>query len=80
MLKRLYEIEEMKLRQCKPELKVETEIAKAKIEELVYEHTKSETTQSYFWKKSTNNKKSISFLQPRATPYKTGLLQMRELL
>ena len=45
-LKRLHEIEEeeMKLRQRKTQCKLETEMAKTEIEELVYEHTDRETS------------------------------------
>ena len=47
-LKRLHEIEEeeMKLRQRKTQLKLETEIAKAEIEELVYERADSDSDRS----------------------------------
>ena len=45
-LKRLHEIEEeeMKLRQRKTQCKLETEMTKTKIEELVYEHADRETS------------------------------------
>ena len=68
-LKRLHEIEEeeMKLRQRKTQLKLETEMAKAEIEELVYEHAESETTAKLLPERE-QNKKSVSFLQPQATP------------
>ena len=62
-LKRLHEIEEeeMKLRQSKTQLELETEIAKAKIEELVYEHADSESTTKLLPEKE-QIKKSVSFL------------------
>ena len=70
-LKRLHEIEEeeMKLRQRKTQLKLETEMAKAQIEELVYEHAANETTAKLLPEKE-QIKKSVSFLQPQATPCK----------
>ena len=70
-LKRLHEIEEeeMKLRQRKTQLKLETEMAKTQIEELVYEHAANETTAKLLPEKE-QNKKSVSFLQPQATLYK----------
>ena len=75
-LKRLHEIEEeeMKLRQRKTQLKLETEIAKAEIEELVYEHADSESTAKLLPQKE-QIKKSVSFLQPQATPYEDGPIE-----
>ena len=65
MLKRLHKIEEegMKLHQRKNQLKLETEIAKAEAEELVYEHAESETT-ARLLPENEQNKKSVSSLQP----------------
>ena len=75
-LKRLHEIEEeeMKLRQRKTQLKLETEIAKAEIKELVYEHTDSGSTAKLLPEKE-QIKKSVSFLQPQATPYEDGPIE-----
>ena len=72
-LKRLHEIEEeeMKLRQRKTQLKLETEMAKAEIEELVYEHADRETSAKLL-PEGEENKKSVSFLQPLATLYEDG--------
>ena len=72
-LKRLHEIEEeeMKLHQRKTQLKLETEMAKAEIEELVYEHADRETTAKLLPGRE-ENKKSVSFLQPLATLYEDG--------
>jgi len=69
-LKRLHEIEEeeMKLRQRKTQLKLETEMAKAEIKELVYEHADCETTAKLLPERERNKKGGL-FLQPRATPY-----------
>ena len=72
-LKRLHEIEEeeMKSRQRKTQLKLETEMAKVEIEELVYEHADREITAKLLPQRE-QNKKSISFLQPQATPHEDG--------
>ena len=56
------------MRQCKTQLKLETEIAKAEIEELVYEPADSESTTKLLPEKE-QIKKSVSILQPQATPY-----------
>ena len=61
----------MKLRQRKTQLKLETEMAKAKIEELVYERASRETSAKLLPERE-ENKKSISFLQPVATLYEDG--------
>ena len=57
------EEEEMKLRQRKTQLKLETEIAKAQAEELVCEHLESKAT-TRLLPKNKQIKKSIPFLQP----------------
>ena len=75
-LKKLHEIEEeeMKLRRSKTQLKLETEIAKAEAEELVYEHAESETT-ARLLPENEQNKKSVSFLQPLATPHEDRFIK-----
>ena len=72
-LQRLHEIEdkEMKLRERKTQLKLETEMAKAEIEELVYEHADRETTAKLLPERE-ENKKSVSFLHSLATLYEDG--------
>ena len=59
------------MRQRKTQLKLETEMAKAEIEELVYERADRETSAKLLPERE-ENKKSISFLQPLATLYEDG--------
>jgi len=74
-LNRLHEIEEeMKVRQCKTQLKLETLITKAEAEKLAYEHTESKTAAS------EENKKSIYSCNPWQHRMKTSLTKMRHLL
>ena len=61
----------MKLHQRKTQLKLETEMAKAEIKELVYEHIDRETTAKLLPERE-QNKKSVSFLQPQAMAYEDG--------
>jgi len=64
----------MKLRQRKTQLKLQTEIAKAEAEELVYEHAESDTTAKLL-PENEQNKKSVSFLQPLATPHEDRFIE-----